>query len=147
MSPGAGASRFPGNVPQGTANYPTATAGRTANSAGTATPNQALGLIQNLLTTPRPGGMPGAGGQAQVGLGAGIAGVATTVDAEGIMVYAERTNYKEWEFIYDPTKDKAAQLGQPGQQGQAGQPGQPGQPGRPGQPVPFGLHMGIWCCW
>jgi hypothetical protein len=37
-------------------------------------------------------------------IGGGIAGVASKFDAEGIMVYGDHTNYKEWEFVFDPTK-------------------------------------------
>ena len=37
-------------------------------------------------------------------IGGGIAGVASKMDQEGIMVYNDRTNYKEWEFIFDPSK-------------------------------------------
>jgi len=44
-------------------------------------------------------------GQGQV-MGGGLVGIASTVDAEGIMVYNDRTNYSEWEFIYDVTKDR-----------------------------------------
>jgi hypothetical protein len=69
-------------------------------------PNQAQQMIQQILTTPRPGGMPGAGGQSPT-MGGGIAGVASNADAEAIMVYADRTNYKEWEFIFDPNKYRA----------------------------------------
>jgi type II secretory pathway pseudopilin PulG len=64
--------------------------------------NAATQMIQQILTSPRPGGMPSNAGQAA--MGAGIAGVASNADSEGIMVYNDRTNYKEWEFIYDPTK-------------------------------------------
>ncbi|MBZ5725372.1 MAG: hypothetical protein LAP87_10270 [Acidobacteriia bacterium] len=39
-------------------------------------------------------------------IGGGMAGVASTADADGIMVYNDRTNYSEWEFIFDPTKYK-----------------------------------------
>ena len=74
---------------------------------------------------------------AGTGLGGGIAGVASKHDAEGIKIYKEKTNYKEWEFVYDPTKDQKGQQGQiPGQM-----PGQvPGQiPGQiPGQSTGFG---------
>ena len=68
--------------------------------------NNAAGLIGQILMAPRPGGMPtntsGLGPQ----IGGGIAGVASTADAEGIMVYNDRTNYGEWEFIFDPSKVK-----------------------------------------
>lgn len=38
-------------------------------------------------------------------IGAGIAGVATKAEGEGIKLYNERSAYKEWEFIYDLSKD------------------------------------------
>jgi hypothetical protein len=119
-------------------------------------------MIQQILTSPRPGGMPNAAGQ-QVAMGAGIAGVASNADSDAIMVINDKTNYKEWEFVFDPTKVKpvpnpltgalgksaadmgtpASQLGNmPGQQvgtpiGQ--QPGafQGQQPGFPGQQPGF----------
>jgi hypothetical protein len=66
--------------------------------------NQATQMIQQILTSPRPGGMPT--GAAGTIMGAGIAGVASNADSESIMVYNDRTNYKEWEFIHDPLKVK-----------------------------------------
>jgi hypothetical protein len=62
-------------------------------------------LIQNILTTPRQGGLPGAqpGGQQ---VGGGIAGVASTSENPSIMVYNERTSYNEWEFIFDFSKQR-----------------------------------------
>jgi type II secretory pathway pseudopilin PulG len=65
----------------------------------------AQNLIQGLLTSPRPGGMQGlpqAGGGAI--MGSGIAGVASKAEGDSIMVYADRSDYSEWEFIYDPVK-------------------------------------------
>jgi hypothetical protein len=108
--------------------------------------NPALGMIQNILSQPRPGGMPG---QQQTGgvMGPGIIGVATKYEGVGIKVYEERSKYQEWEFIYDPKKEKAPNTsgniqggmggGQPGQQGQQGQAGglgptSPGIGGGPG---------------
>jgi hypothetical protein len=49
-------------------------------------------------------GTPITGTQGQV-IGAGIAGVATKVEGEGIKLYNDRSKYKEWEFIYDLSKD------------------------------------------
>jgi hypothetical protein len=85
-------------------------------------------MIQQILTSPRPGGMP-AGVGAQGAMGSGIAGVASTMDSESIMLVNDRSNYKEWEFIFDPTKVKpipnplngtpgtsAAQMGTPASQ-------------------------------
>ena len=42
-------------------------------------------------------------------IAAGIVGVASKYDGEGIKLFDERTNIKEWEFVYDPTKDKSGQ--------------------------------------
>jgi len=100
--------------------------------------NPATQLIQNILTRPNPQGLANLQGGAGVqGLGGGIAGVASKYDAEGIKVYKEKTNYKEWEFVYDPSKE------QKGGQGQV--PGQiPGQvPGQvQGQGTGFGQPPG-----
>ena len=110
--------------------------------------------VRNILTTPRPGGMPTANFGA-VAVGTGIAGVATTAEGEGVKVYNAHTLYQEWEFVFDQTKQKqipnpnatglggtpASQLGQPaGQPGQLGQPGQ--QPGFPGMGPQMGPQLG-----
>ena len=67
--------------------------------------NAAADMIRNILTTPRPGGMPQGIAGAQT-IGGGIAGVATTAEGEGVKVYNDRTLYQEWEFVFDPTKQK-----------------------------------------
>jgi type II secretory pathway pseudopilin PulG len=122
--------------------------------ATTGQPNAAVNMINSILTSPRPGGLAGIQGQSAMGGGAGIAGIASNLDADSIMVYADHTNYSEWEFIYDgkfmPPPDPrqgtggtpVSQMGnmagssppgtpiggqQPGQLAQSGQPGQPGQ--------------------
>jgi hypothetical protein len=66
----------------------------------------AAGLLQNLLTQPRPGGLAGITGAGASGaiMGGGIAGVASKAEGETIMVYGDRTDFSEWEFIYDPMK-------------------------------------------
>jgi hypothetical protein len=64
-------------------------------------------MIQRILTTPRPGGLTPTQGQSTFTIGGGIAGVATTLEAEGIKVYNERTKYNEWEFVYDFRKDRS----------------------------------------
>ena len=63
-------------------------------------------MLQNLLTQPRPGGLAGitTGGQSGAIMGGGIAGVASKAEGESIMVYGDRTDFSEWEFIYDPMK-------------------------------------------
>ncbi len=90
----AGANGLPPGVPQ---------PGNPVN--GQAGANQAQQMIQQLLTSPRPGGMPGVPGQGGT-VGSGIAGVASNADALAIMSYNDHTNYKEWEFIFDPNKMK-----------------------------------------
>ena len=106
----------------------------------TGQPNAAADMIRNILTTPRPGGMPqqGMGGQT---FGGGIAGVASTAEGEGVKVYNERTLYQEWEFIFDPSKQK--QIPNPNALGAIGTPAgnmnspQPGQQqGAPGVATP-----------
>jgi hypothetical protein len=132
----------------------------------------ATNLINNLLTSPRPGGLGGIPGQNTV-IGGGIAGIASTEDGDSIMIYNNRTNYAEWEFIFDPAKQHypppnpvggsigtaasqmgtiggntpgtpAGQLGNmPGMQGNGvGGPGMQGMPGQPGAPGMQGTPPG-----
>ena len=82
-------------------------------------PNAAADMIRNILTTPRPGGMPQGIPGAQT-IGGGIAGVATTAEGEGVKVYNDRTLYQEWEFVFDPTKQK--RLPNPNATGAGGTP-------------------------
>ena len=93
--------------------------------------NQALGFIQRLLTTPNPNGAQIA--QAAAGttqLGVGIVGIASKYDAEGIKRFNDKSNIKEWEFIYDQTQDKSLQ--KPGGPAQIGTPiGQSGAKPKP----------------
>ena len=105
-------------------------AGQIGGLAGQAggPPNGAAGLINQLLTTPRPGGLNGLGGAqqgvttstlsgppgtpvptptGQTVIGGGIAGVASKLELDGIKVYHDQTSYNKWEFVYDITKDPA----------------------------------------
>jgi hypothetical protein len=107
--------------------------------------NEAIRMIQGLLTRPRPGGLTGASGTATAGTlmgGSGVAGVASTLEAVGIKVYNERDKYNEWEFLYDPSKDRTgAGMSAGGQVGTPiGQPGPAGQSAFGGGAVesPFG---------
>jgi hypothetical protein len=92
-------------------------------------PSGASNLINQILTSPRPGGQFGsAGGQGvtaqgtplttsapatgtngtpagQQVIGAGLAGVASKREQEGIKTYNDQTKYNKWEFVYDVTKD------------------------------------------
>ena len=69
------------------------------------TQSAAAQLIGNLLTTPRPGGMPS--NMPGATIGGGIAGVASKYQAEGIMVINQRTKINEWEYIFDASKWRA----------------------------------------
>lgn len=99
-----GQAQYPGQPVTSTGNYPYNPTG--AGSGAQPTQNDATRMIQQLLTSPRPQGLPGSQTTGGMQFGAGIAGVATTVEDEGIMVYEEHTKYNQWEFIYDPAKDK-----------------------------------------
>jgi len=101
---GAASSQSGPNAPNGP------NAANTQNGmpgAGLAPNSAAAGMLNNLLMGPRPGGSPVS--QTGTTVGGGMAGVASKMDADGIMEYNDRTNYKEWEFIYDPTKDRPRQ--------------------------------------
>lgn len=95
-----------------------------------------MGAIQAAIGGQRPamsGGF-GSGGQTMGGRPAGptaggIAGVASTLDMEGIRVYNERTNYKEWEFLFDLKKAMQAMTNQGGGQAPMGQGGAGQRPG------------------
>ena len=87
----------------------TVTGGLTSPGAGFQTGTQALpsgnpalNAIQRQLTGGSASSFPG-----NTNIGAGIAGVASKSEGEGIKSYNDHTKYKEWEFIYDPRKDIA----------------------------------------
>jgi hypothetical protein len=68
--------------------------------------NAAQSMIQNLLTQPRPNGIPTANTTGMQTMGGGIAGFASTADQDSIMVYNDQTNYGLWEFVFDANKMK-----------------------------------------
>jgi len=117
---------------------PGGSTGQTANSGlGPAGPAGVPLAIQNLLTTPRQ--QPTTSSSGAQTIGGGIAGVASTADQEGIKVYNDRSNYKEWEFVYDIRKDPRMMGAGMGQLAPAGtQPGglQQNQPAQTDQPKP-----------
>ena len=106
--------------------------------------SQAATMLQNILTTPRPGGMPT--NMPGATIGGGIAGVASKYQAEGIMVINQRTKINEWEYIFDATKYRAppnpiaGAVGTPQQQmGQGNNPNNPATtPFGPGNPTTTG---------
>ncbi len=117
--------------------------GSAANLAGQPGQNQALNLINQILTTPRAGGLNAAAASATGGLqiGGGIAGVASLVERPGIKIYNEKEKYNEWEFLYDLTKDKTgtgAALGAAGAQNVQ----QQGTQQTPATTSPFGTPFG-----
>jgi hypothetical protein len=99
FSPGLGGAFSPGPTSPQSSGQPGVQINPQAQAA-------AAGLLQNLLTQPRPGGMAGitTGGPGGAIMGGGIAGVASKAEGESIMVYGDRTDFSEWEFIYDPMK-------------------------------------------
>ncbi|MBK7929182.1 MAG: hypothetical protein IPJ98_17390 [Bryobacterales bacterium] len=102
-------------------------------------PTAAADLIRQILTTPRAGGLQGAQGMAQGGLGAGIAGIASKKEATGIKIYNERTRYDEWEFVYDQSKEAKSAMAAAGVNSQGtNQPGGPLQGSQPGTTGAFG---------
>jgi hypothetical protein len=125
--PGGFPGASPGGRPGSTGPFPPVGAPPVNSQAGGAgaagAQNSALNMINQLLTTPRAGGMPGAAGAA-AGMGPGIVGVATKFEGIGIKVYAEREKYQEWEFVFDPKEEKAPNVA--GNQGQ--QPGNKNNP-------------------
>jgi hypothetical protein len=117
--------------------YPTAP-GSNGNPAGFPQPGATAGgdaarlMIQNILTTARPGGMPQTNPGTQT-IGGGIAGVASNGEGEGVKVYNDHTLYQEWEFIFDSAKQK--QIPNPNITGVGGTPADRMNPGQPA-PIP-----------
>jgi hypothetical protein len=66
----------------------------------------AAAIINQILMTPNPRGLAGVQGAQGNLMGGGIAGVASKTESDSIMVYNDREKYNEWEFVYDPSKDK-----------------------------------------
>ena len=110
-----GAPGGPMGSQQGAYPYPT-TPGQQTQGPGYPQPgtqgnqNEAVRMIQQILTSPRQQGAPanspmgmGMGGQ---NVGGGIAGFASTLEQDSIIVYEEHQKYNEWEFIYDMSKDR-----------------------------------------
>jgi hypothetical protein len=63
-------------------------------------------MINDLLMKPNPRGLAGVQSAQGNLMGGGIAGVASTAESDAIMVYHDRSKYNEWEFVYDPTKER-----------------------------------------
>lgn len=93
-------------------------AGSASNQNGSSQP-QAIQAVQSILgtqqqrtsTSTNASGTGGPAGGAPSALGAGLAGVATTLEGEGIRRYKDHSNYSEWEFLYDPNDSKGQAQG------------------------------------
>jgi hypothetical protein len=66
----------------------------------------AAAIINQILMTPNPRGLAGVQGAQGNIMGSGIAGVASTVKSDSIMIYHDQEKYNEWEFVYDPSKER-----------------------------------------
>lgn len=107
---------------------------------GQGAPNQAIQAIRGILSGGRPNQPQAAGAGAAIP--GGIAGFASKLDMQSIKVYNERSNYKEWEFLFDMKKElearsKKANPGTP-QMGQGTGQQSPSTPGFGGFGSPGG---------
>jgi hypothetical protein len=107
---------------------------------GIVAPNNAVNMINQMLTTPRQAPTnSNSPFQSQLNGGLGLAGVASKYEGPSIIVYADRQKYNEWEFVFDLKNNTLGgqQIGGPG----LGGPGRPGGPGvppiAPGVPPPI----------
>ncbi len=133
VSPDGSTPVFPGQVLAGTSSPASPTDQAQAGA------NNAIRMIQDLLTRPNPQGLlaiQAAAAPAPAGP-PGIAGVASRLEMEGIMVYNDRSKYNEWEFLYDPRTEVTTVL-----PGGAASPAGPGVPTGPGGPTQPGTRQG-----
>jgi hypothetical protein len=110
-------------------------------------PNQAINLINQLLTTPRqppPGlGLPTT---QPTTTGVGLAGVASSYTGPTIKAYGDRTRFEEWEFVFQPKTGVVGGAGQPppniqgGPNNSAGGMNQNGLNNQPGTNNPSGIN-------
>jgi type II secretory pathway pseudopilin PulG len=103
-------------------------AGGIAPTPGGNTLNPAATMIQNLLTTPRqpPPGIGTTASQPTTSGPAGLAGIASTYTGPSIMSYGNRTQFEEWEFVFQPGNQQGVSGVAPQGNNQNG--GLPGQP-------------------
>ncbi len=129
--PGAGGTPFPG-LPgqpansQGGGQIGVPFGGQPNSGQLNGGQNPALQMINQLLTSPRQGGVQVgqlSGGALGGAMPTGIAGVVSKHKGQGIKVLDERTKIHEWEFIYDVRKDKSLQKGGMGMQQSGSLPG------------------------
>ena len=109
-------------------------AGNNSSNSGSSAAQAIQSILGGQRTSSTGGGgtttgQAGVGGVGGGGLGSGIAGVATTVELEGIRIYKDHSNYSEWEFIFDPKDTNGQGQGVGAQQAGNGTNGAPGAPG------------------
>ncbi len=75
-----------------------------AASGGVDSPGGGLGGGGLMAGLGISGQLGSSSSSAAQGAGSYLAGVASKMEREGIMVYNDRTAYNEWEFVFDPTK-------------------------------------------
>ena len=124
--PGAGGNPFPGLPGQAANSQAGGQIGVPFGNQPNNGQNPALQMINQLLTSPRQGGVQVgqlSGGALGGAMPTGIAGVVSKHKGQGIKVLDECTKIHEWEFIYDVRKDKSLQKGGPGMQQGGSLPG------------------------
>jgi len=110
------------------------------------TSNSTMGSTGFGNSTPNPTGQPDAmstpqavaPGETPTIIGGNIIGVGSKVDKNSFLVYEKAKNYREFEFIWDPSKDMAGGLGGTVQIG----PGLGTPVGAPNQTSPFSSGFG-----
>jgi type II secretory pathway pseudopilin PulG len=108
---------------------PSASSGTTASGA-TGTP------VSADQGTPGSNGQAIPSGDTPTIVGGNIIGVGSKIDKSSVIVYQKAKNYRLFEFVWDPSKDRIG-AGQPGMQTGTGLGQQPGQnPGNPPQNPP-----------
>jgi hypothetical protein len=136
QTPGATVQQGPGGMQMGT--QPSGT----GSAAGTS-PTNAPAITGTPVSADQGTGTDASipMGDTPTIVGGNIIGVGSKINRKSVMVYDHATNYRLFEFIWDPSKDTFG-MGQPGMQTGTGL-GQPiGQPiGAPGQ-SPFGQQPG-----
>jgi len=123
---GPGVANLPGvtGLPGGTAVQTVTQADSPENADAPADDSKA-----NDSTSPTSASSPGLGGQL---FGGGpIVGVASTSKAKTIREFNNKSHYKDWPFIYDPTNDRGGLLNTPTQPNLGRGFSNPGQMGTP----------------
>jgi hypothetical protein len=98
---------FPVGQPPANTGVPGPTPVNSGGFPQSSTPGQnpAADLINNIVRNPAP--TQAAAQPAGQQIGGGIAGVASRSESAAIMSYYDRAKYNEWEFIFDPAKQRA----------------------------------------